>query len=48
MPGRSGHGLGLAIARQIVDQHHGRIEAHNRPEGGLCLTVVLPLVRAAA
>ena len=47
-PGRSGHGLGLAIARQIVDQHHGRIEATNRPEGGLCLTVVLPLVSATA
>ncbi len=45
-PGRNGHGLGLAIARQIVDQHRGRIEAANRPEGGLCLTVVLPLVAA--
>lgn len=45
-PGRNGHGLGLAIARQIVDKHHGRIEATNRPEGGLCLTVVLPIVAA--
>jgi len=40
--GRKGHGLGLAIARQIVDNHHGRIEASNRAEGGLRLTVRLP------
>jgi len=46
--GRNGHGLGLAIARQIVGRHQGRIEASNRPEGGLCLTVVLPVVAAAA
>ena len=45
--GRNGHGLGLAIARQIVGQHRGRIEAANRPEGGLCLTVVLPMVAAS-
>lgn len=44
--GRNGHGLGLAIARQIVGKHHGRIEAANRPEGGLCLTVVFPAVAA--
>jgi len=37
----SGHGLGLAIAKQIVERHHGRIAASNRPEGGLCLSIVL-------
>jgi len=46
--GANGYGLGLAIARQIVDQHRGRIEAANRREGGLCLTVVLPAVLAKA
>ncbi len=40
--GRNGHGLGLAIAHQVVDNHQGRIEAANRAEGGLCLSVVLP------
>jgi len=45
--GRNGHGLGLAIARQIVDKHHGRIEVTNRSKGGLRLTVSLPIVAAA-
>jgi signal transduction histidine kinase len=38
---RSGHGLGLAIAKQIIDRHHGRISAANRPDGGFRLHVVL-------
>ena len=44
--GRNGHGLGLAISRQIVDKHHGRIEVANRSKGGLRLTVSLPIVAA--
>jgi two-component system sensor histidine kinase ChvG len=38
-------GLGLSIARQIVDAHHGRLTAHNRPGGGACFQLALPLVR---
>lgn len=36
-----GHGLGLAIAQQIVDAHHGSIEAITAPGGGACFRVRL-------
>lgn len=35
-------GLGMAIARQIVLNHHGRIDAENRREGGRRVSVRLP------
>jgi two-component system sensor histidine kinase BaeS len=37
-----GAGLGLAICRNIVEAHGGRIEARPSPLGGLCLHVELP------
>ncbi|MDG0813032.1 sensor histidine kinase [Cohnella rhizosphaerae] len=40
-----GGGLGLAIAREIVETHGGRIEARIRPEGGSAFIVSLPIVR---
>ena len=46
-PGRRqsvpGAGLGLAIAREIVERFGGKIEIANRQEGGLRQTVFLPL-----
>jgi two-component system, OmpR family, sensor kinase len=37
-----GYGLGLAIVRKVVLAHHGEVQAINRPEGGLELTIRLP------
>ncbi|WP_343715533.1 ATP-binding protein [Inquilinus sp.] len=42
-----GAGLGLAIAKEIVDRSGGRIEIANRPAGGLVQTVTLPVKDAA-
>jgi len=40
----SGHlGLGLAISRAIVEGYGGTIAASNRPRGGACFEVRLPL-----
>jgi two-component system sensor histidine kinase ChvG len=36
-------GLGLSIARQIVDAHNGQLTAENRREGGACFRLVLQL-----
>jgi two-component system sensor histidine kinase KdpD len=38
-----GVGLGLAICRAVVQAHGGSIHAENRPGGGSCFHVALPL-----
>ena len=38
-----GAGLGLAICRNIVEAHEGRISAHHSPLGGLRILVELPV-----
>ena len=37
-----GAGLGLSVAKAIVDAHGGRIWAENRPTGGACFHCALP------
>ena len=40
-----GMGMGLAIAKTIVEAHHGTMAAENLPAGGALFTVKLPIVR---
>ncbi|MCK6389413.1 MAG: ATP-binding protein [Azonexus sp.] len=40
-----GTGLGLPIVRKIVDEHQGRIEISNAPEGGARIDIRLPLTK---
>ena len=39
---RNGTGLGLALTREIVEAHGGRLSMHNREGGGLCVAIQLP------
>ena len=41
--GSGGHGLGLSIAANAVHMHGGSIEASNAPDGGLIVSISLPL-----
>ncbi len=41
-----GVGLGLTLARRIVEAHAGRISIESRPGGGTTARVALPLLRA--
>lgn len=38
-----GTGLGLAVARRIIEAHHGEITASTSPNGGATFTIMLPL-----
>lgn len=41
--GHQGSGLGLSICQGIVEAHGGTIAARNRPGGGTCFIIRLPL-----
>jgi signal transduction histidine kinase len=42
-----GTGLGLAMARRIIEAHDGSISARNNPDGGACFEILLPEGKAA-
>ena len=44
-PGKpaGGLGLGLSIARQLIEAHDGTITCENRPDGGARFSIRLPL-----
>jgi two-component system sensor histidine kinase KdpD len=43
-----GLGLGLSIARGFVEAHGGAITAENRPEGGACFSIAVPVQTTTA
>ena len=43
--GAEGSGLGLSVAKKIVEEHHGRIEVASELNVGTVFTIILPLTR---
>jgi len=41
----NGMGMGISIARTIIQAHHGRIWAENKPDGGATFRFTLPIDR---
>ncbi len=39
------HGIGLALALAIAEEHDGTVTAHNKPEGGACFEITIPVVK---
>ena len=39
-----GYGLGLTIAKQIIESHAGKVMAENIPNAGLQVTIILPII----
>jgi len=40
---KSGTGLGLAMTKRIIEEHHGSIGVHSESGKGTCFTIVLPI-----
>lgn len=44
---KSGHGIGLSVARKLILVAKGKISADNQPEAGALITVTLPIARSS-
>lgn len=42
--GKTGYGIGLSMAADILKAHHGSIQAENRKEGGACFRLETPIL----
>ncbi|MDI6717108.1 MAG: HAMP domain-containing sensor histidine kinase, partial [Actinomycetota bacterium] len=38
-----GYGLGLSIAKSIIEMHNGKVDVKSSPEQGTTFTITLPL-----
>jgi signal transduction histidine kinase len=47
-PVGKGTGLGLSATYGVIQDHHGQISCHNKPEGGAVFTLRLPAAPSAA
>jgi len=43
----NGYGLGLAIAKKIIDEHGGKIEVESKTGKGSMFIVILPIMNSA-
>ena len=39
------HGIGLALALSIAEEHEGTVNAYNKKEGGACFEIILPVIK---
>ena len=39
------HGIGLALALAIAEEHGGTVKAYNKEQGGACFEIIIPIVQ---